>query len=257
MKHILSAANVEVLAQFAWSSVLLAFDFDGTLAPIVSEREAARMRTTTSALFHELCRLYPCAVISGRARADVARRTNAAPVAHILGNHGAEPHERTSRFEEQIARVRPSLQAALSDIPGVDIEDKRFSLAIHYRRSRAKRVTRKKIHDAVDALGTRVKVVPGKLVVNVLPEGAPHKGDALVRLRVHEGADTAVYVGDDATDEDVFELDQPGRLLSIRVGRSLKSAAPYYLRDQREVDALLRRLITFRSVQTTSRHRAL
>src|SRR5690348_7647900 len=123
MKHILSPANVDILAQFAWSRVLLAFDFDGTLAPIVPERDAARMRSVTSGLFDDLCRLYPCAVISGRARADVARRTNGAPVAHILGNHGAEPTERTGRFEQQISLILPQLQAALSELAGVDIED--------------------------------------------------------------------------------------------------------------------------------------
>jgi trehalose 6-phosphate phosphatase len=247
MKHILSPANLEVLAQFAWSHVLLAFDFDGTLAPIVSERDEARMRSTTGALFDQVCELYPCAVISGRARSDVAQRTNGARVAHIVGNHGAEPDALTGRFEQQITRVLPRLEAALWTLPGVDVEDKRFSLAVHYRRSRAKRLARKKIHQAVDALGPGLKIVPGKLVVNVLPEGAPHKGDALVRLRTEEGADTAVYIGDDATDEAVFELDQPGRLLSIRVGRSQKSAAPYYLHDQREMDALLRRLVAFRN----------
>ena len=247
MKHILSSANVEVLAQFAWSRVLLAFDFDGTLAPIVSARDDARMRASTSALFDRLCGLYPCAVISGRGRDDVARRTNGAALVHILGNHGLEPDENMAVFEQQIARILPALEAVLDDVPGVDLENKRFSLAVHYRRSRSKRLARKRIHEAVAALGLKLRTIPGKLVVNVLPERAPHKGDALVRLRAQEGADTAVYVGDDATDEDVFELDQPGRLLSVRVGRSLKSHAPYYLRHQREIDAFLRRLITFRT----------
>jgi trehalose 6-phosphate phosphatase len=253
MKHILSPANVEVLAQFAWSHVLLAFDFDGTLAPIVAEREEARMRSSTSALFDDLCDLYPCAVISGRARADVTRRTDGAALAHVLGNHGVEPDVHKGRFEQQIAEIRPLLQNALAELGGVDIEDKCFSLAIHYRRSRAKRLARKRIYDAVAALGGNLRTIPGKLVVNVLPQGAPHKGTALVRLRAQEGADTAVYVGDDVTDEDVFELDQPGRLLCIRIGRSLKSAAPYYLRNQREIDGFLRRLIAFRSERREGR----
>ena len=68
MNRILSAANVDVLAQYAWSRVLLAFDFDGTLAPIVPDRDDARMRPRTRALLEEICRRYPCAVISGRSR---------------------------------------------------------------------------------------------------------------------------------------------------------------------------------------------
>ena len=58
-----------------------------------------------------------------------------------------------------------------------------------------------------------------------LRAGAPNKGDALLRLRTSDGAHTALYVGDDVTDEDVFRLDQPGRLLTVRIGKSLTSAA--------------------------------
>jgi len=58
-------------------------------------------------------------------------------------------------------------------------------------------------------------------------------------LRSAEGADVALYVGDDVTDEDVFGIDQPGRLLSVRVGDSRGSAAHYYLRKQAEVVRLL------------------
>jgi trehalose 6-phosphate phosphatase len=85
-----------------------------------------------------------------------------------------------------------------------------------------------------------VRLVGGKLVVNLLPAGAPHKGLALEAARERFGCDTALYVGDDETDEDVFALDQPGRLLAIRVGRRRGSAAGYYLRNQREIDRVLR-----------------
>ena len=169
------------------------------------------------------------------------------PVRHIIGNHGLEPGEHMSTFEAQVAMIRPRLEAALKGHAGVDIEDKRFSLALHYRRSRQKRTARHAIHNAVADLTVPMRVTAGKLVVNVIPERAPHKGDALVRLRAHEGADTAIYVGDDETDEDVFEIDQPGRLLSIRVGRSQSSSADYYLRDQREMDAFLTRLARLRA----------
>ena len=137
-----------------------------------------------------------------------------------MGNHGLEPGPHMGAFEHQMAEVRPVLEQMLVEHQGVDVEDKRFSLAIHYRRSRKKRLARKAIHDAVTHAPHPMRIIPGKLVVNVLPVNAPHKGDALLQLRSEAGTDTAIYVGDDATDEDVFELDQPGRLLSIRVGPS-------------------------------------
>jgi len=250
MKRILSPGNVDVLAQYAWSNVLLAFDFDGTLSPIVAERDAARMRDTTSELFDRVCRLYPCAIISGRSREDVEGRVNGAPVRYVVGNHGLEPGPHMGAFEVQIAESRPMLEGSLAGLSGVDIEDKRFSIAVHYRRSRRKRDARRAIHEAVSALPHTMRIVPGKLVVNVLPEQAPHKGDALLHLREACGADTAVYVGDDATDEDVFALDQPGRLLSIRVGMSRSSSAAYCVAGQRDVDPLLRRLVRLREKKT-------
>lgn len=246
MKSILSPKNVDVLAQFAWSRVLLAFDFDGTLAPIVTDRDAARMRASTRKVFERVCQLYPCAVISGRSRDDAMSRLTDLPVRYVMGNHGLEPGEHMSTFERQISSILPTFENALAGRQGVDIENKRFSLAVHYRRSRRKRDAREAIYEAVRNIPIPIRTIPGKLVVNVIPKGAPHKGDALLRLRDEEQVDTAIYVGDDATDEDVFELDEPGRLLSIRVGLARSSAASYYLKSQSEIDALLSRLARLR-----------
>lgn len=246
MKHLLSRENREVLAQLAWSRVLVAFDFDGTLAPIVSARDDAGMRTRTRELFEHVCGLYPCAVISGRSKADVASRLGSAQIKYVIGNHGLEPGSGLSEFEGEVRRARTLLDESSLGLLGIDLEDKRYSLALHYRRSRNKRAARAQILTAIAALPVAMRVVPGKLVVNVVPARAPNKGEALLELRGVEGADTALYVGDDVTDEDVFELDQPGRLLTVRIGESRSSAAAYFLRDQREMDRLLAKLAALR-----------
>ena len=72
---------------------------------------------------------------------------------------------------------------------------------------RRKRYVLAAIRTAAAALRTPVRLVAGKLGGELLPSSAPHKGDALMALRAAEGADMALYVGDDATDEDVFALD--------------------------------------------------
>ncbi|MDP1827516.1 MAG: trehalose-phosphatase [Archangium sp.] len=246
MKHLLSRANAGVLAQLAWSNVLLGFDFDGTLSPIVARPERAHMRERTSKLLARVCRLYPCVIISGRSQPDVSARLRGAGVRHVMGNHGLEPGFGLPDFEHEVSRAKPILQRALARWPGVDLEDKRYSLAIHYRRSRQKQKVRAAIAAAVAALPVRMRVVPGKLVVNLVPARAPNKADALLHLRAKEKADTALYVGDDVTDEDVFKLDQPGRLLSVRVGKSSASAAAWFLKDQREIDRLLATLVKLR-----------
>lgn len=245
MKNILAPENIDILARFAWSRVLVAFDFDGTLAAIVGNRSLAVLRPSTSKLLSRVCTLYPCAVISGRGRKDVSSRLGGANVKYIVGNHGLEPGTNLPRFEREVATVRPLLEKRLAALSGVDIEDKQYSLAIHYRRSRRKADARRAILAAAGAAAKGMRIILGKHVVNLVPRGASTKGDALERVRAAERADTALYIGDDVTDEDVFELDQPGRLLSIRVGRSTASAAPYFVSDQRDVDRLLRALIRF------------
>lgn len=247
MMNVLAARNRALLQQFAWSRVLLAFDYDGTLAPIVNRPDAARMRTRTQALLETVAERYPCAVISGRARADTRRRVRGVRLVEVVGNHGLEPGSDPRRAAAVAGHWAARLEHELRGLRGVVVEDKGPSVAVHYRRARVKRAARRAIAAAIRGLGPGVRSLPGKLVVNVLPVGAPHKGLALQRLRARVGADTAIYVGDDGTDEDVFSLDEPGRLLSIRVGPSARSAAPYYVRNQAEVDRLLAALASLRA----------
>jgi len=248
MRYLLARANRDVLEQFARSRTLLAFDYDGTLAPIVRDPQRAEMRPSTRRLLRAVARAYPCVVISGRSRADVRRLLRGVRLVEVLGNHGIEEpagrRARTGARREVRGWIR-FLEPRLGGIPGVAIEDKGHSLSLHYRRAREKRRARAQILAAAAALDG-AKLTGGKQVVNVLPAGAPGKGLALVRARERSGCDTAVYLGDDETDEDVFALDQPGQLLTARVGRKRSSAAAYYIRRQAEVDRLLRGLLRLR-----------
>ncbi len=245
MKHILARGNRSLLAQFAWSNVLLGFDFDGTLAPIVSDPAKAQLRAKTRALLGKVCGLYPCVVISGRARRDVNARVKGVGVREVVGNHGSEPWGQADKLRHEVKRWLPLLHRSLDAFRGVVIEDKQLTVAIHYRASREKKKVKAAIARAVDRLG-KVRVIGGKQVVNVLPEGAPHKGTALERARSAHHCDTAIFVGDDETDEDVFNLDQPGQLITVRIGARASSAAAFCLRNQREVDDLLAELVRLR-----------
>lgn len=242
MRDILARANRPVLRRYAASRVLLAFDFDGTLAPIVARPERSAMRRSTRVLLEGVAALYPCVVISGRARDDVGRRVAGIGAVEVIGNHGIEPWQASARQRREVERWLPLLSTRLSALPGVEIENKGYSVAVHYRRARRKPQAREAVNEAAAALGG-ARLVRGKQVVNLIPAGAPDKGAALEEARARCGCDTALYVGDDETDEDVFALDQPGRLLSIRVGRRAGSLAPYYLRRQAEIDRLLELLL--------------
>jgi trehalose 6-phosphate phosphatase len=237
-------ADHALLPRFAAAEVLLAFDYDGTLAPIVPRPEDAQMRTSTRRLLSEASRGYPCAVISGRAQADLRDMLGPVPIWELVGNHGLEPSSQAAKFEKQVRRWLPRLHQALDPIQGVVIEDKGLSVSVHYRQARRKVAAVRAIIEVTEALRS-ARVVGGKMVMNVLPENGPNKGSALERVRTKLGCDAAIYVGDDTTDEDVFALTGP-KLLTVRVGEKRGSKADYYLSDQEEVDELLRRLVALR-----------
>ena len=183
-------------------------------------------------------KLYPCVVISGRAQGDALGRLRGVEVCRVVGNHGAEPSPERRRCGVGCRQWLPVLKTRLSRRQGVIVEDKGLSVAVHYRQARQRTAARRAILTVARSLDD-VRVIGGKLAVNFLVPDAPHKGLALERERAQFACDTVIYVGDDETDEDVFQLDRPGRLLSIRVGQKRTSAAPYYIRNQRKsIDCL-------------------
>jgi trehalose 6-phosphate phosphatase len=219
---------------------LLVLDFDGTLAPIVDDPAAAAMRPTTRALLRTIAMLVPCAVISGRARADVAPRVAGVPLRAIVGNHGAEPArmEAPSAIRARVRGWAAALRTELVE-PGVSVEDKGFSVAVHVRRAAAPDLAQDRAARLAAGLAG-ARVFGGKCVVNVVPETAPTKADAVEAFAAEFPASPVLYVGDDETDEDAFR--SPAVTWGVRVGRADRSAARFFLGGQEEIDALLRAL---------------
>jgi trehalose 6-phosphate phosphatase len=245
MRHVLAARQRSILATFATSNTLVALDFDGTLAPITNNPSRARMRPATRRLLAAVARRYPTAVISGRARADLRKCIGGVAVAHVSGNHGLEPWGHKREYLARVRRWAGLLERRLAGHEGVVVEDKRFSVAVHYRNARRRRRAAMAIESAVQSL-SGARIFGGHLVVNVVPKGAPHKGVALERVRSLLRCDAAIYVGDDVTDEDVFQAANDQRLLAVRVGRQRASRAPYFLVAQDEIDAFLEALVALR-----------
>jgi trehalose 6-phosphate phosphatase len=252
MPHILGDRQKSTLAQFAGSNVLVAFDYDGTLAPLAATPRAARMRAQTRRLLCSVSERYPCVVISGRSRADVTRRVEAIPVWHVAGNHGVEPW---GESEVNISRVRAwteLLERKMAGHAGVVVEDKTYSITVHYRQARDKRRALKAIAAAVKQL-KGASVLAGSQAVNVIVRDAPDKGVAVERARKLLACDTTIYVGDDETDEAAFRAGRPGRLLAVRIGASRRSRARHWLRSQVEIDAFLQTLVSLRTVRHGNR----
>jgi trehalose 6-phosphate phosphatase len=248
MPNILDRRHVSTLAHFAASNVLIAFDFDGTLSAICSTPQRAQMRASTRRLLRAVAERYPCVVISGRRRADVARRMASIPLWHIAGNHGVEPWGEKEIYAVRVREWAGPLRARLATHKGVVLEDKRYSLTVHYRQARHKTRAVKAITEAVHGL-RGARIMGGHYAINLVPRGAPHKGVALERLRSLLVCDTIIYVGDDDTDEDAFRAGEPDRLLAVRVGIKRGSRARHWLRSQADVDSFLLALLSMRPLR--------
>jgi trehalose 6-phosphate phosphatase len=243
MHYALSSRSRHVLREFAASNVVFAFDFDGTLAPIVTSPERACMRRTTRLLLSKLASVRTCLALSGRALGDLKNKLAGTGVAHHIGNHGAEPWDGADRLRKEVSRWRQALATQLPDLPGLWIENKTFSLTIHFRRCRRKAEARLAIENAARSLAG-VRLVEGKQAVSIVSQRAPNKGAALKAELTRLNCGGALYVGDADTDEDVFALGGEGlSLLTVRVGRKKRSRAGYFLRSQKEIDSLLRLLL--------------
>ena len=240
MSPLFSAAGEEALRAAVHRRGLLVFDFDGTLAPIVNDRGAARMRPPTRSLLSVLAARLPCAVVSGRARSDVAKRLTGVPLRAIIGNHGAEPADIdiTSAARARVQAWAAALRAAVED-SGVEVEDKELSVSVHVR-SAADPLRAQARFARLAAALPGARVFGGHLVVNVVPEGAPTKADAVESLASAFPGSPVLYVGDDDTDEDAFR--SRSVTWSVRVGRAESSAARFFVDDQAQVDTLLRTL---------------
>jgi trehalose 6-phosphate phosphatase len=228
------------------SDPLLAFDIDGTLAPIVEQRHEARLPDEVQQGLAQLAARSEVAIITGRSVADAQRMLSFAP-RYLIGNHGAEGlrgwRSRSVAFATTVSLWRTALAARPGlAANGVAVEDKTYSLSLHYRQAANPAAAHREILASVAALQPAPRVITGKAVVNLLPSDAPDKGEALFALMQRTQRTSVLYVGDDDTDETVFQLKLPN-VLTLRVEPAADSAALLFLRDQHEVLMLVRHIV--------------
>ncbi|WP_290659708.1 trehalose-phosphatase [Aquabacterium sp.] len=230
---------------------LLAFDFDGTLAPIVTKPDDARVSIGVAQRLAQLAEHLPVAIVTGRSVDDVAPRLGFDPH-YIIGNHGAEdpeqpqlPPEVYTALTDKLNALRVKIEAheaALSSV-GIQVEDKRHSLALHYRLARDRDAALVTIETLLRGLDPALTSFGGKCVVNVVAADAPDKGDAVAMLVKRSQSGAAMFTGDDLNDESAFESAEP-HWLTVRIGREDPlSRARYYLDTHSEVATMLQKML--------------
>ena len=245
MNPLLTPENRKFITHLISKKTLFAFDYDGTLSKITPQPQAAFLSAKTSYLLEKLYHRAPIAILSGRSVLDLKSRLPFHPN-YLIGNHGVEGLSYQASFLHHAQQTCSNwIQNLLSSTiwePGFELEDKTYSLAIHYRRAAHIKRAKEKLFQLAHTLSPAPRVIPGKFVINLLPPGAPHKGLALEELISQCGADYAIYIGDDDTDEDVFSFPDP-RIFSVRVGYKKASKAQFYIPCQSKMNEYLKLLI--------------
>ena len=248
----------EITARRAGRHLLLLCDFDGTLTPFNPDPRAVRLDEGVARLLGTLASRPDCTIgiITGRRLQDVRDRVSVTGELYVAGFHGLEIHAPGETFVHPDASaaagtmraIAAAMRRELALLPGVFIEDKDLSIALHYREAEpdVAATAKSRFLDAAraDLAANRVRLLPGACVMELLPSTPWHKGNALEWIRerterIH-GPTFTVYVGDDVTDEDAFLAVGPG---GMSIGASDRvTGAEFQVDGPEAVERVLRDL---------------
>jgi trehalose 6-phosphate phosphatase len=217
----------ELRPRLSRSPLILMLDIDGTLAPLAARPEDAAVPEATRRVVRTLASKgdVHVALVTGRAAAD-GRRVAALDGVWVIGNHGIETTSPSGEaavdpsavpFRDVLAATAAELRPLVGTIPGVRVENKVWTLSIHYRL--ADPAVEPRLRKTLDEMGHKhgLRMIRGKKIFELRPPIHIHKGTAVIglsrRLVGPELRASLFYAGDDRTDEDAF--------------RSLRSAAPH------------------------------
>lgn len=239
-------------------------DIDGTLCEIVERPGAALIprgaRASLAALTRAPASNVHLAFVTGRSIAD-ARRMIGLDGIIIYGNHGMErlADSGNIRGPEGWEHMGPNLRSGAQElsrmvatIPGTSLEDKQFTLTVHYREMdmAALPELKERVNDVALRYGLRAS--PGKCVINLAPGAAAGKDVAALEIVRDFAGDAKTasifFAGDDVTDEDAFRaLSRFPSAVTVRVGRAdAESAAQYSMEAPTDVHELLALIVASR-----------
>jgi trehalose 6-phosphate phosphatase len=245
------------------SKIAVFLDFDGTLAPIVSDPKRVLLPRQTRKVLESLAAICPVIILSGR---DVEYLRTKVGLKNIIyaGSHGFDVEDwngnkigdiNWDRFSPALDDAEERLQQGLSGIAGVIVERKKFAIAVHYRRVVKSNVARlKRRFNYFASKYPSLKKTNGKKILELLPNVDWDKGRALLWLVDALGLKSKtvpIFIGDDLTDEHGFRAVRNVGVGILVDGSKHNTRARYFLRDSNEVRQFLARLIQIQLTQQT------
>jgi trehalose 6-phosphate phosphatase len=211
--------------------LLVALDFDGTLAPLVDDPDDSRMLPAAAEALALLVGVpdVTLALVSGRSVVDLHHRAGAPVGTVLIGSHGAEcgrvgpsgleldPIRLDPEQTDLLTRIGAGLTAAARGRDGVWVQHKPAAVVLHTRMAQAVEAEAATAQALTLATSLGVDALQGKDVVEISVLGVVTKGHALVTLRDEIGARVVLYAGDDTTDEYAF-AELAATDLSVKVG---------------------------------------
>lgn len=232
-------------------------DLDGTLAPLVSRPELAKVPERTTEVLMALARDHLVCLISGRDLADLRRKVGIAGVSYaadhghrVLGPPGSNIELEVGAADGLGLKIAAAeLEHRLRSIDGAFVEAKGRSLSVHYRMVAEDQ--RPLVAEAVRQVAESTQglmLTGGKMVHELRPAIDWGKGRAmlwlLAQLRLGRGDTCPVCIGDDLTDEDMFTAAR-GWGVTVIVGRpTWDTKADYMLPDCESTATFLRAFIS-------------
>jgi trehalose 6-phosphate phosphatase len=231
----------------------LFLDIDGTLLDLAHSPEAVEVPAWMIATLQRLSDKLAGAVafVSGRTIESIDRLFKPL-VLSAVGVHGGEIRSPTGmivpdeRLVRQVQSAEPVLQQAIARIRGVQLENKRSAIALHYRSAPQRGREVLKVAEAVaGGMGSQFAVLVGKCVVEIRPRHMT-KGSAIDQLMRQSPFDgrTPIFAGDDCTDEDAFEVVNRLGGISVHIGDSASTIARYRLASPDQLREWLQQLGT-------------
>ena len=224
--------------------LLVASDFDGTLAPIVSNPADARPLPGAAQALIALAALpsTTAALVSGRALSTLRALSSMPPAVHLVGSHGAEFDTGFAHDidQELLDRIIAELTDIAANRPGVTVEPKLASVALHVRNASAE--DGDAALDAARAAAREwdAEITTGKAVLEFAVI-TTDKGEAIDVIRERDAATAVVFFGDDVTDEKAFRRMRTSDV-GVKVGPG-DTLAGYRVQSPEDVEAALEYLL--------------